>query len=118
MSEPQIDVVNPVEEKSLSTLEFIVEEFLKCEATSEDKAINLAEFNFDILPYKKDILYLIEKKGLLLALGDDEKYYLDYESFQKTTEIEKNKKTFIIVVAIVIPSLLFILLGLAWLLTI
>ncbi len=88
------------------------------EATSEINPCQLEQLGIDLSLYDSRINHLIKKK-IIIPVSDNEKeegknYYLDYEFYQKFKE-EEDKRFFITIVSIVIPGILLLLLGVAWL---
>lgn len=93
----------------------IIDAMLFIEATSTKNACHLEQIGLDLSLYDSRIKYLIKNKAII-PVSDEEKdsYYLDYDFYQIFRE-QENKRFFITIVSIVIPGVLFLLLGVAWL---
>lgn len=88
------------------------------EATSEINPCQLEQLGIDLSLYDSRINHLIKNKIIIPVSGNEKEeennYYLDYEFYQKFKE-EEDKRFFITIVSIVIPGILLLLLGVAWL---
>lgn len=98
----------------------IVYFFEEAEAINETNAISFEKFN-DIVNIKLSNKIKIRnrkwaykrllQKSVIIKNSDDS-YYIDLEKFE-----DYKKWYFVLVTSIVIPSILFLMLGLAWILT-
>jgi len=89
----------------------IIEECLFLNAIDKKSAIKLEDLELDLEFYKEKIQELIDRKLLIKATKI--KYFLDKEAYENHKEKE-NKKFFLRLVSIIIPGILFVLLGVAW----
>jgi hypothetical protein len=94
----------------------IVEQFVYLDATTMEKACELEFLGLDLDIYEKRIEYLIKNDLLLQPDSGANEYYLDYEAYQEF-KVKQDKRYFMIIVSIVIPAVLFLLLGIAWIFT-
>ncbi|MBK5113802.1 MAG: hypothetical protein KGD59_07815 [Candidatus Heimdallarchaeota archaeon] len=94
----------------------IVEQFVYLEATTMEKACQLEYLGLDLDIFESRIEYLLKNNLLLQPDTGENTYYLDYEAYQEFKE-RQDKRYFMIIVSIVIPSILFLLLGIAWIFT-
>ena len=90
----------------------IIDEFLLLNAINKKNAIKLEDLTLDLEIYEEKILELIDLELLIPATKT--KYYLDKEAYEVYKEKE-NKKFFLTLISIIIPGILFVLLGIAWL---
>jgi len=91
----------------------LIEQFIFLDAISNDKSCDLVYLNLDSNLYESRIEHLIQNNIILQIDTGEDKYYLDYDAYQKYKE-KRNKRDFMIIVSIVIPAILFLLLGIAW----
>ncbi len=91
----------------------IVEQFIFLDAITNDKSCDLVYLNLDSDLYESRIEHLIQNNIILQIDTGEEKFYLDYDAYQEFKE-KRDKRDFMIIVSIVIPAILFLLLGIAW----
>ncbi|NHJ32169.1 MAG: hypothetical protein FK732_04850, partial [Asgard group archaeon] len=91
----------------------IVEQFVYFDAITKDKAIDFGQLGLDLNLYENRIEYLLQNNIILPKDSRGSKYYLDYDAYQVFKE-KQDKRFFMIIVSIVIPAILFLLLGIAW----
>jgi len=91
----------------------IVEQFVMIDALTKEKARELNQLRLDLILYESRFEHLIKNNILLQIDTGEQKYYLDYDAYQEFKE-KQDKKFFMIIVSIVIPAILFLLLGIAW----
>ncbi len=91
----------------------IVEQFIFLDALTNDKACDLVYLNLDSDLYESRIEHLIQNNIILQIDTGEDKYYLDYDAYQEFKE-KRDKRDFMIIVSIVIPAILFLILGVAW----
>ena len=94
----------------------IVEQFVYLDALTKKKAIDFSKLGLDLNLYEKRIEYLLQNNLILPKDSQNSKFYLDYDAYQIFKE-KQNKRFFMIIVSIVIPAILFLILGIAWILT-
>ena len=94
----------------------IIEAFLFLEATEPDNPCTLKQLGLDLLKYASRINYLVKNKVIIQVKGEEEKYYLDFDAYKDFKESD-DKKFFLLMVSIIIPGILFLLLGVAWIIT-
>ena len=93
----------------------IIDAMLFIEATSAKNSCHLEQLALDLALYDSRINHLIKNKVIVPAPDSKENsYYLDYDFYQKFKE-QEDKRFFITIVSIVIPGILLLLLGFAWL---
>ena len=89
----------------------IIEELLFLNAIDKKSAVKLEDLTLDLELYEGKIQELIDSN--LLIEVTKMKYFLDKEAYELYKEKE-NKKFFLKLVSIIIPGILFVLLGVAW----
>ena len=108
---------NQQEKKTKPRRKDIIDALLFIEATSPENPCKLEQMGLNLIYYRKRIDFLIKNKiirSVYLKDRDEELYYLDYE-YYKEFRTQEDKIFFLIIVSIVIPGILFILLGIVWL---
>lgn len=91
----------------------IVEQFVIIDALTNEKSVEFGQLGLDLNLYESRIEHLIQNDIILQIDTSDDKYYLDYDAYQEFKE-KRNKRDFMIIVSIVIPAILFLILGIAW----
>ncbi len=91
----------------------IVEQFVIIDALTNEKSIEFGQLGLDLNLYESRIEHLIQNDIILQIDTSDDKYYLDYDAYQEFKE-KRNKRDFMIITSIVIPAILFLILGIAW----
>ena len=89
----------------------VINEFLFLKSVDKKSAIPLTKLILDLELYQVLIQELVDSG--LLVLSTKTKYYLDEEAYNFYKEKQK-KKFFLTLVSIIIPGLLFLLLGVVW----
>ena len=108
---------NQQEKKTKPRRKDIINALLFIEATSPENPCRLEQMGLNLIDYQKRIDFLIKNKIICtvsLEDHDEELYYLDYE-YYKEFKTQEDKRFFLTIVSIVIPGILFILLGIVWL---
>jgi len=91
----------------------IVEQFVMIDALTNEKSIEFGQLGLDLILYESRIEHLIQNDIILQIDTSEDKYYLDYDAYEEFKE-KRNKRDFMIIVSIVIPAILFLILGIAW----
>ncbi len=94
----------------------IVEQFVMIDALTNEKSIEFGQLGLDLILYESRIEHLIQNDIILQIDTSEDKYYLDYDAYEEFKE-KRNKRDFMIIVSIVIPAILFLILGIAWIFT-
>lgn len=94
----------------------IIEQFVMLDALTNETSIGFSQLGLDLILYEKRIEYLIQNDLILQIDTSEDKFYLDYEAYQEFKE-KRDKRDFMIIVSIVIPAILFLVLGIAWIFT-
>ena len=89
----------------------VIDEFLYRTAVDKKSAVKLEDIELDLELYENKIQELINSN--LLVQASKTKYFLDVEAYEHNKERE-NKKFALRLISIIIPGILFILLGVAW----
>lgn len=97
----------------------IVDRYYSLGASDKEHPCTLEELNLDLNLYQSKINYLI-KNGIIICINEDKKvkekkklYYFDFGTYPqfKTNE---DKRFFMLLASIIIPGIIFLLLGVAW----
>ena len=91
----------------------IIEQFVMMDALTNETSIEFGHLGLDLILYEKRFEYLIQNDIILQIDTSEDKFYLDYDAYQEFKE-KRNKRDFMIIVSIVIPAILFLILGIAW----
>lgn len=89
----------------------VINEFLYLTAVDKKSAVKLEDIELDLELYEDKIQELINSN--LLVQATKTKYFLNVEAYEQYKEKE-NKKFALRLISIIIPGILFILLGVAW----
>jgi len=95
----------------------IIEHFVYHDALTENKVISLDALGLELTLYETRIEHLVKNDIIIQSESGELKFYLDYEKYQVFKE-QQDKRMFMIIVSIVIPAILFLLLGIAWIFSI
>ena len=91
----------------------IIEAFIFIDATNPQNPCTLKQLGLDLNLYKSRIDFMIEKELIIPIEDKEEYYYIDLEKYY-TFKNNEDKRFFIMLVSIIIPGIIFLLLGLAW----
>ena len=108
--EKQEEVEEIVQEKPKKI--HVINEFLMRSSFNKKSAITLERLELDLELYQEHIQELFDL-GIIVS-ATKTKFYLDevvYEKYKKN----QDKKFFLTLVSIIIPGILFLILGIAWL---
>lgn len=93
---------------------YLIQAFQDLGAISVAHPCQLEELGLNLAIYESRIQELIEKNIIKLVDNEKNLFYLDLDAYNDLKE-QENKEFFISLVSIIIPGILFFLLGILWL---
>jgi DNA-binding transcriptional ArsR family regulator len=112
----KVSTADQGEQGRTKTRQELIDEFILLEAVTPDKALPQEKFGFN-WQENSHHLNALEKKGVIKSVIPEEEQ-LGVSLYYYDLSVEKSKKDFFIkLTAIIIPGIIFILLGIVWLLS-
>ncbi|HUU77890.1 MAG TPA: hypothetical protein VMX55_06055 [candidate division Zixibacteria bacterium] len=93
----------------------IIDAFIFVDAINPQNPCTLKQLGLDLSLYESRINFMIQKELIIPIENREDNYYLDLEKYYLFKN-EEDKRFFIMLVSIIIPGIIFLLLGLAWIL--
>ncbi|NHJ04842.1 MAG: hypothetical protein EAX90_08460 [Candidatus Heimdallarchaeota archaeon] len=93
----------------------IIDAFVFVDAINPQNPCSLKQLGLDLNLYESRINFMIEKELIIPIENKEDCYYLDLDKYYNFKD-EEDKRFFIMLISIIIPGIIFLLLGLAWIL--
>ncbi|MBD3190706.1 MAG: hypothetical protein GF308_08675 [Candidatus Heimdallarchaeota archaeon] len=104
----------PAPEKEKARRKFLIDAFRNLGAVSIANPCQLEDLGLNLTIYNSRIEELIDKNVIKLANSEKNLFYLDLDAYYDLKD-QEDKEFFITLVSIIIPGIIFFLLGLLWL---
>lgn len=93
----------------------IIDAFVFVDAIDPQNPCTLKQLGLDLNLYESRINFLVEKELIIPIEDKKDFYYFDLEKYHIFKD-EEDKRFFIMLISIIIPGIIFLLLGIIWIL--